>query len=101
MPVARAAPRIPISGKKPMPKIMSGSRMMLAMQPHSRLAMVVFIRPAAWKIFSKDRLSMIIREKEKAMLEYCRPRWIISESAVNIFKNVGIIRRAPTVMRMP
>ena len=44
--------------------------MMLAMQPHRRLVMVVFIRPAAWKIFSKDRLSMMITEKAKAMREY-------------------------------
>ena len=69
-PVASAAPRIPISGKMPMPKIMRGSRMILARQPHRRLAMVVFIRPAAWKIFSKDRLSMMMTEKAKAMREY-------------------------------
>ena len=44
--------------------------MMFAIQPVRRAAIVIFIRPTAWKSFSKDKLSIIMIEKEKAMFEY-------------------------------
>ena len=44
--------------------------MMLAMHPARRAAMVIFIRPTAWKSFSNESPSMMITEKEKAMPEY-------------------------------
>ncbi len=70
MPVASAAPEMPSSGKGPGPKMSRGSRMMLAMHPARRAAMVIFIRPTAWKSFSNESPSMMITEKEKAMPEY-------------------------------
>ena len=47
IPVAYAAPAMPISGKKPMPNIISGSRTIFAINPTSIQNIVVFIRPTA------------------------------------------------------
>ena len=66
MPVASAAPRMPSSGNGPIPKIISGSRMMFATHPSKSAAIVTFMRPTAWKIFSKARLREITIEKENA-----------------------------------
>ena len=67
MPVARAAPSMPISGKGPHPKMSTGSRMMLATQPDIMQTMVTIIRPVAWKIFSSDMVAAITIENRKAM----------------------------------
>ena len=40
IPVARAAPSIPMAGKGPMPKIIKGSNIMFAIQPHIMAAIV-------------------------------------------------------------
>ena len=69
MPVAMAAPEIPISGRKPIPKISSGSKMILEIHPHSILIMAIFILPTDWKIFSKESPTMMIGENRKAMAE--------------------------------
>ena len=69
MPVARAAPSMPISGKGPHPKIITGSRMMLATQPDIMHTMVIIIRPVAWKIFSIDMDAAITTENRNAMRE--------------------------------
>ena len=52
MPVAHAAPSIPIAGIGPKPKIIIGSRMMFATQPHIMQNIVEAMRPTDWKIFS-------------------------------------------------
>ena len=45
MPVAHAAPSIPIAGTGPKPKIIIGSRMIFATQPHIMQNIVEAIRP--------------------------------------------------------
>ena len=60
---------MPMSGKGPMPKISSGSRMMLQTEPPIRPIIVTFIRPTAWKIFSNDMAAMMTTANIKAMLE--------------------------------
>ena len=52
MPVAHAAPSIPIAGTGPKPKIIIGSRMIFATQPHIMQNIVEAMRPTDWKIFS-------------------------------------------------
>ena len=84
MPVARAAPRIPSFGKKPIPQIRNGSRMMLLIHPTSRASMDTFIRPTAWKSFSKKRLMAITVENRKTMVEYSSPIRITVSSWVYI-----------------
>ena len=46
-PVARAAPRMPIFGQGPSPKMSRGSSTRLASEPHSMAAMAVLMRPTA------------------------------------------------------
>ena len=46
-----------------------GSRIILATQPAIKLTMVVFIRPTAWKIFSKATPKPNIRVKRNTTLE--------------------------------
>ena len=58
---------MPSSGKGPRPKMSTGSRMILAMQPESMLSMVSFIRPTAWNIFSNASPMEMTTEKEKAI----------------------------------
>ena len=84
MPVARAAPRIPSFGKKPIPQIRNGSRMMLLVHPTSRAIIDTFIRPTAWKSFSKKRLMEITVENMKTMVEYSSPIRITVSSWVYI-----------------
>ena len=69
MPVARAAPSIPIFGNGPMPNIKSGSSMIFTIQPVISPAMEAFILPTAWKIFSYARLIIITIENEKTIVE--------------------------------
>ena len=52
MPVAQAAPAIPMAGIGPKPKIMIGSSTILTRQPISMLIIETFMRPIAWNIFS-------------------------------------------------
>ena len=66
-PVASAAPAITIFGKNASPKISIGSRMMFVTQPPSRAIMDTFIRPTAWKIFSKASPAMMIGENRNAI----------------------------------
>ena len=47
MPVARAAPAMPMAGTGPRPKIRMGSRRMLHTQPKISAAIVTFMRPTA------------------------------------------------------
>ena len=46
---------------------------MLVTHPASRLAMVAFIRPTAWKVFSKVSPRTMIRVKAKATWPYATP----------------------------
>ena len=91
MPVASAAPLIPSFGKNPIPKISSGSSMILEIQPHKSANIVSFIRPTAWNIFSKARLIIITGANKNTILEYSNPSFITFSSFVNAPKNVGII----------
>ena len=50
--VAMAAPSMPIFGQKPMPKIITGSRMIFVMQPVIIAIIEIRICPTAWKSFS-------------------------------------------------
>ena len=61
---------MPMAGKKPMPKIISGSKMMLATQPHIMLNMDIFMFPMDWNIFSKDNPMVMTGENRKALEEY-------------------------------
>ena len=101
MPVARAAPRIPSFGKKPIPQIRNGSRMMLLIHPTSRASMDTFIRPTAWKSFSKKRLMAITVENRKTMVEYSSPIRITVSSCVYIRSNAVITAILITVIRIP
>ena len=47
MPVASAAPRIPIAGNGPMPKMSSGSSTIFVTQPDITISMVAFMQPIA------------------------------------------------------
>ena len=101
MPVARAAPSMPRAGKGPRPKISTGSSRMLATQPHSMLAMVVFMAPTDWNSFSKTSPSIIMTVKLKATLEYRVPRPITAWEVVNIPKKAGIRAMPATVSTTP
>ena len=70
MPVAMAAPFIPSAGKKPMPKIRNGSRIILVTQPHIILTMDTVIFPTAWKIFSNEMAMTLGSVKSRTILEY-------------------------------
>ena len=69
MPVASAAPSIPISGNRPQPKIRTGSKTMFVIHPHIKLIMVVFMFPTAWNSFSNVTPTMIINVKSNAITE--------------------------------
>ena len=101
MPVARAAPSMPIAGKGPHPKISTGSRMMLATQPDIMQTMVTSIRPVAWKIFSRDMEAAITTENRKAMREYRTPISTMASSAVNIRRKGGITAMQAMVSTTP
>jgi len=58
---------MPMAGNGPMPKMSSGSRIMLPTQPTMRATMVTFIRPTDWKIFSKAREAMLTVAKPNTM----------------------------------
>ena len=47
----------------------TGSSRMLQTQPETRAVMVSFIRPTAWKSFSKARLVMFTVANRKTMVE--------------------------------
>lgn len=70
--------------KKPIPQIRNGSRMMLLVHPTSRAIIDTFIRPTAWKSFSKKRLMEITVENRKTMVEYSSPIRITVSSWVYI-----------------
>ena len=63
--------------------------------------MVTFIRPTAWKIFSKERPSMMMTENEKAVLEYARPIWITAGSVVNRARKRGMTAMLASVRISP
>ena len=86
IPEASAAPSIPISGN-PMPKIMSGSRIIFVTHPAS---MEIFILPTAWNIFSAAMPRFITSVNENAMVEYCTPRFTTFCDEVNMLRNAGI-----------
>ena len=69
MPVASAAPAMPMAGTGPRPKMRTGSSRMLQTQPEMRAIIVSFIRPTAWKSFSKARLAMFTVANRKTMVE--------------------------------
>lgn len=95
MPVANAAPSIPIAGKKPIPKISTGSKIIFAIHPHIILVIVTFILPTAWNIFSNVPPRIMIKVKENAITEYRIPKSITGSDDVNILKKVGIIEITP------
>ena len=68
MPVASAAPAMPIFGNGPMPKISIGSRMILQTEPAIRPTIVTRMRPTAWKIFSNASAAIMTVENINAML---------------------------------
>ena len=96
-PVARAAPSMPMGEKGPSPKMRTGSRTMLATQPHIMLAMVIFMLPTDWKSFSKTSPTMTMGVKAKATVEYRVPREMTSFDEVNICRKVGIRAMPPAV----
>ena len=70
MPVARAAPAMPIAGKGPEAENQQrGPARCWRRQPHIRLAMVTFIRPTAWKIFSKASAAAMITGRRRKTME--------------------------------
>ena len=83
---------MPISGNRPMPKIINGSRIMFAIDPHIRLSMVTFILPVAWNNFSNTSSIIIAGANKNTITEYCIPISITSTSPVNILRNTGINR---------
>ena len=73
----------------------------MEIHPTRRLIIVIFILPTAWKIFSKDRLTIITTENAKAIVEYCVPSVMTSCSFVNILRNTGINGIHNAVITMP
>ena len=101
MPVASAAPEIPSMGKGPRPKMSTGSRMMLVMEPHSRAAIVSFMRPTAWNSFSKQSSAMMTGAKKNAILEYRTPRAMTASSPVKSRRKPGIMAMQTTAAIRP
>ena len=69
MPVASAAPAMPMAGTGPRPKIRTGSSRMLHTQPNTSATMVTFMRPTAWNIFSKASAAILMVANRNTMVE--------------------------------
>ena len=69
MPVANAAPAMPMAGTGPRPKIRTGSSRMLHAQPNTSATMVTFMRPTAWNIFSKASAAILMVANRNTMVE--------------------------------
>ena len=101
MPVASAAPSMPMAGKGPMPKISTGSRMMLATQPISMQTIEVTIRPIAWVIFSKTMASPMGTLNNSTMLAYRSPMSKMAAESVKAARKAGMASRQTAVSTAP
>ena len=101
IPVASAAPRIPISGKIPIPNIISGSKIILDTHPTSIQSIDVFIRPTDWKIFSKQRPAAFGTAKIKTIFAYSVPISMIDLLSVNMARKGAVIAMQTTARTNP
>ena len=97
MMVATAAPRIPISGNGPMPKIISGSRIMLMIAPVRPWHMGIIMLPVACWIFSHITETITKMDRPTAMCEYCTAWFSTLGLSVNAARN-GPLRKKPIRM---
>lgn len=96
-----AASSIPSAGKGPMPKISSGSRMILETQPTISPAIVTFILPDTLEDLFIGKVDGVYGCKQKYNCRIMVPRLMTSVSEVNKARNPGMIRMQPTVRIIP